>query len=159
MLPTINPLVIVNTPFEERNGQFSPDGRWVAYTTNESGRFEVVVQSFPKPTGKWQVSTGGGMQPRWPADGRELYFIAPDGKLMAASVTTSGATFTAATPVALFQTRIRGGRTGVTNKALYAVSPDGRFLILESVEEAGLPPITLLLNWKPPLVSGAGIRN
>src|SRR5262249_35752586 len=73
-------ILVVKTPFEELNGQFSPDGRWVAYETNESGRFEIVVQPFPVPTGKWQVSTAGGMQPRWRADGKELYFIAPDGK-------------------------------------------------------------------------------
>src|SRR5262249_28429178 len=65
------PISIVRTPFEEMNGQFSPDTRWVAYETNESGRSEIVVQSFPTPTGKWQVSTGGGSQPRWRADGKE----------------------------------------------------------------------------------------
>src|SRR5205807_7234625 len=85
------PIRIANTPFDELNGQFSPDERWVAYETNESGRFEIVVQPFPDPAGKWQVSTNGGIQPRWRADGKELYFIAPDGKLMAASVTASGA--------------------------------------------------------------------
>jgi len=95
------PIVVVKTPFEELNGQFSPDGHWVAYETNESGRFEIVVQPFPVPSGKWQVSTGGGIQPRWRADGKELYFIAPDGKLMAASVTAAGVTFAAGTPVAI----------------------------------------------------------
>src|SRR5262245_42080692 len=94
------PVIVTNTPFAESNGQFSPDGRWVAYPTNESGRFEIVVQPFPEPTGKWQVSTGGGTAPRWRADGRELYFIAPDGKLMAAPVAASGLTFQAGTPVA-----------------------------------------------------------
>ena len=79
-----NPIAVANTPFEEITGEFSPDGRWVAYETNESGRFEIVVQPFPNPTGKWQVSTSGGMRPRWRADGRELYFVALDGKLMAA---------------------------------------------------------------------------
>ena len=141
-------ITIVNTPFEELNGQFSPDGRWVAYETNESGRFEIVVQPFPAPTGKWQVSTGGGIQPRWRADGKELYFIAPDGKLMAASI-TAGATFAAGTPVALFPVTVPPGAG--SNKQQYAVSRDGRFLINQPVETSNTTaPITLILNWKPP---------
>ena len=138
---------MVNTPSDERHGQFSPDGRWVAYTTNESGQSEIVVQPFPEPTGKWQASTGGGAQPRWRADGRELYFIAPDGKLMAAPVTASGSTFQAGTPIALFATRI--GAAVATARQHYAVSRDGRFLINETAEEAAVSPITLILNWKP----------
>ena len=88
-------------------GQFSPDGRWVAYQSNESGSsFEIVVQAFPEPRGKWQVSTGGGVQPRWRADGKELYFIAPDRKLMAVPVAVLGSIFEAGKPVPLFATRI-----------------------------------------------------
>ena len=79
------------------NGQFSLDGHWVAYQTNEPGDFQIVVQTFPQPTGKWQISVGGGIQPRWSADGKELYFLAPDGKLMAVTVTTSGSSFSSAT--------------------------------------------------------------
>jgi len=142
------PLVVTNTPFEERTAAFSPDVHWVAYETNESGRFEIVVQSFPNPSGKWQVSTQGGTQPRWSADGKELYFIAPDRKLMAAKIRTSGSSFEAASPEALFQTRI--STAGVTDiyKQQYAVSRDGRFLI-NSVEESATAPITLILNWRP----------
>jgi dipeptidyl aminopeptidase/acylaminoacyl peptidase len=143
------PVVVTNTPFNERSGQFSPDGRWVAYATDESGRYEIVVQPFPAPGGKWQVSISGGLQPRWRADGRELYFIAPDAKLMAASVNASAATFAAAAPVALFQTRILGGGTNLPSRPYYAVSRDGRFLILQSAGEAAVSPITLLQNWKP----------
>jgi Tol biopolymer transport system component len=140
------PIGIVNTPFDERNGQFSPDGRWVAYETNESRRFEIVVQPFPGPGGKWQVSTGGGIQPRWRADGKELYFVAPDGKLMAAPI-TPGATFAAGTPVALFAVTLVP--TSV-NKHEYTVSRDGRFLVNQPVEETSTStPITLILNWKP----------
>jgi Tol biopolymer transport system component len=116
------PVVVVSTPFDERHGQFSPDGRWAAYATNESVRHEVVLQPFPEPTGKWQVSTGGGVQPRWRADGHELYFIAPDGKLMAASVTPSSTTIAASAPVALFQTRILAAGSAATAKPNYAVS-------------------------------------
>jgi serine/threonine protein kinase len=139
------PIIVVKTPFEVLNGQFSPDGRWVAYETNESGRFEIVVQPFPVPTDKWQVSIGGGIQPRWRADGKELFFIAPDGKLMAASIAVSGATLVPGTPVALFLASPVPGAG--TNKQEYVVSRDGRFLINQPVE-ALTTPITLVLNWK-----------
>jgi Tol biopolymer transport system component len=142
------PIVIVKTPFEETNGQFSPDGRWVAYETNESGRPEIVVQPFPVPTGKWQVSTGGGIQPRWRADGKELYFVAPDGKLMAVSIRAADATFSAGTPMTLFQANLAPGAG--TNKQQYAVSRDGRFLINQPAEASTSSPITLILNWHPP---------
>jgi Tol biopolymer transport system component len=141
-------MVVANTPFEERHGQFSPDGRWVAYATDESGRFEIVVQPFPQATGKWQVSTGGGSQPRWRADGKELYFIGSDGTLMATSIIASGSTFAAGAPAALFQTRFQGGGTANPAKHQYAVSRDGRFLINRPAEDATLSPITLILNWK-----------
>ena len=141
------PFVAVQTPFEELNGQFSPDSRWIVYETNESGRFEIVVQPFPQPSGKWQVSTGGGVQPRWKADGKELYFIAPDGKLMAASVTTSGATFAARTPVALFTASPVIGLGA--NKHQYIVSRDGRFLVNQPAQTSVPTPITLILNWRP----------
>jgi serine/threonine protein kinase len=142
------PVVVSNTSFEERQGQFSPDGRWVAYQTNESGsNFEIVVQAFPEPRGKWQVSTGGGVQPRWRADGKELYFIAPDRKLMAVPVAVRGSAFEAGKPVPLFATRISDG--GGSGKPQYAVSRDGRFLINQVVEESTATPITLILNWNP----------
>src|SRR5262249_19249665 len=140
-------LVVAKTRFEELNGQFSPDGRWVAYETNESGQFEIVVQPFPEPSSKWQVSTGGGTQPRWRADGKELYFVASDGKLMAASITFPGSTFTAGKPVALFPAALAPGLG--TNRQEYAVSRDGRFLINQPVESSTTTPITLILNWKP----------
>ncbi len=140
------PIPIITTPFDELNGQFSPDGRWIAYETNESRRFEIVVQPFPSATAKWQVSTGGGVQPRWRADGKELYFIAPDGKMMAASV-TAGASFVAGTPRSLFSVTVVPSPG--TNKQQYAVARDGRFLINEPTEQSSTTPITLILNWKP----------
>ncbi len=147
------PFAFVNTSFEEREGQFSPDGRWVAYQSNESGRFEVYVQPFPGPGGKWQVSTEGGAQPRFRADGRELFYIGLDGTLMAAPITpaAAGQPLEAGTPVALFPTRIAGGAVpGTVLKHQYAVAPDGqRFLINVTTEEAVTSPITLILHWKP----------
>jgi len=146
-----SPRVVANTPFDETLAQFSPDSRWVAYQTNESGRFEVVVKSFPDEHGKWEISTKGGSQPRWRADGRELYFIAPDGKLMAASIKTIGSMLETGTPIALFSTGLASNGARVFNKAHYAVSRDGRFLIPRPVEESTTPAITLMLNWKPDL--------
>jgi Tol biopolymer transport system component len=141
--------VFLNTPFEKTIAQFSPDGRFVAYQTNESGNVEVVVQPFPEPTTKWQVSTNGGMQPRWRADGKELYFISTDNKLMAVPVTPKGSTLEVGTPTPLFTTRILTGGIGTINRPQYAVSRDGRFLINETVEDSAVSPITLILNWHP----------
>ncbi len=147
--PDHTPRVVANTPAEEVLAQFSPDGRWVAYQTNESGRFEVVVQPFPDAGGKWQVSTAGGVAPRWRADGTELYFLAPEAKMMAVPVTAAGTSFAAGTPVALFPTRIVDGGTLAANRPQYAVARDGRFLINQPVANATAAPITLILNWNP----------
>jgi Tol biopolymer transport system component len=142
------PFIFLSTRFDERAGQFSPDGRWVAYQSNESGPFQIYVRAFPGPGGQSQVSTSGGIQTRWRRDGKELYYIAPDGKLMAVPITAKGATLDAGIPVALFQTRIWGGGTNAFNRQQYDVAPDGRFLISVTTEDAMSAPITLLLNWK-----------
>ena len=127
--------------------QFSPDGRWVAYDSLESGRREVYVLPFPGPAGKWQVSTGGGHSPRWRRDGKELFYIGPDGKLMAAGIQARGEVLEAGDPVALFQTQIVYGGVGPAGwvRLQYAVAPDGRFLM--NVEQASDAPINLILNW------------
>lgn len=146
------PFVFLKTNFDERRAQFSPDGHWVVYTSNESGRYEIYLRPFNgnapgAPTGgQWQVSTSGGISPKWRADGKELYYIAPDGKLMAVPIATSSATIAPGTPVALFQTRIAGGATDVSFGNEYDVSNDGRFLINTVLEDAA-SPITLLQNW------------
>jgi Tol biopolymer transport system component len=146
------PFVFLKTNFDEKRGKFSPDGRWVAYMSNESGRYEIYVRPFSGNApgaatgGQWQVSTSGGISPRWRADGKELYYIAPDGKLMATPITASGATIAPGTPVALFQTRVYGGGTDQNVGTSYDVSGDGRFLI-DTVLEDAASPITLLQNW------------
>jgi Tol biopolymer transport system component len=155
------PFVFLNASFEERAGQFSPDGRWVAYVSTESGRHEIYVRPFPgqpsagavdaRAGGQWQVSTAGGIQPRWRRDGKELYYIAPDGKLMAAPIVVNGATLEPGAPVALFQTRIWGGGTDAYYREQYDVASDGRFLINVTTGEATASPITLILNWAPGL--------
>jgi len=128
---------------------YRQDGSWVAYQTNESGRFEVVVQAFPDAGGKSQVSTAGGAAPRWRTDGKELYCLAPDATLMAVPVTTAGPSFEAGPAVALFSTRIVDGGTVAFNRPQYAVARDGRFLINQPVGDAAAAPITLILNWNP----------
>jgi Tol biopolymer transport system component len=102
------PVVVAGGEFEERMGNFSPDVRWVAYETDQSGRPEVVVAPFQRPGGVLRVSTDGGGAPRWRADGGALYFIAPDGGMMAASVSEAGATLTIGRPVRLFDTQVSG---------------------------------------------------
>jgi serine/threonine protein kinase/Tol biopolymer transport system component len=142
------PFPFVKTNFESDNGQFSPNGRGVAYQCNESGRVEVYVQPFPDPGGKWMISTGGGIAPRWRRDGKELFYIAPDGKLMAVTIRDTGQTLKAGAPVALFQTRIVFGGTTVRQKHQYAVAPTGRrFLINISADESKVLPITVVTNW------------
>lgn len=140
------PLVVADSPFAERMGQFSPDGRWLVYETNESGRPQIVAQAFPKASGRFSVSTSGGSAPRWRADGKEIFFIAPDGKMMAVPVVMTGSSLEAGRPVALFQTDI----LAQPFKFQYTVSRDGRFIVNNlQPEEGASPPITLILNWKP----------
>ncbi len=141
---------VASTAADETMAEFSPDGHWVAYQTNEARRFEIVVQQFPKASERFNGSTAGGIAPRWRADGRELYFIAPDSKLMAVPVTITGSKFEAGNPVAIVATRIVGGGTQGTNRPQYAVAKDGRFLVNQRAEESTNTPITLVLNWKPP---------
>src|SRR5207249_1138098 len=99
------PAPFIQTEFTETQGRFSPDGRWVAYASNESGPYQVYVQSFPTSGGKWQVSTGGGAQPLWRRDGKELFYLAPDRKLMAVEVSGAGPTFVPGAPKPLFEAR------------------------------------------------------
>ena len=97
------PVPFLQTAFNEMLGQFSPDGRWVAYISDESGRNEVYVRSFPAGSGKFQISNNGGTQPRWRDDGKEIYYLAPDGKLMAATVKFTAETFEKETLKVLFE--------------------------------------------------------
>jgi Tol biopolymer transport system component/tRNA A-37 threonylcarbamoyl transferase component Bud32 len=139
-------VVVSQSPYDELEGQFSPDGKWVAFVSNDSGRPEVFVQSFPEARGRTQISTGGGTQVRWSADGKEIFYLAPDGKLMAASVALGGATPDVKLPVALFQAYLATGTNVVGNKPQYAVARDGRFLLNTAVESPSAP-IVVAFNW------------
>jgi eukaryotic-like serine/threonine-protein kinase len=137
---------LLASPFDQLALQFSPDGKWIAYTSNESGQEEIYVQQFPGSGGKWIVSHGGGTQAEWSLDGREIYYLSKDRKLMATPVTL-GASFDAGVPVALFAADL-GSQLGLRQ---YCVTRDGkRFLINRLIgnraEEASRP-MTLVLNW------------
>jgi eukaryotic-like serine/threonine-protein kinase len=129
-----------------RNAQFSPDGRWMAYASNETGSWEIYVSPFLSANGNWQVSRGGGQEPRWRLDGKELFYLSADGKMTAVPVTT-GASFKADSPVALFQTH-RRQPVSALDVFSYDVTGDGqRFLIITKVGEANAAPLSVLLNW------------
>ena len=143
------PVAVANTPSAERMGEFSPDGRWVVYDTDQSARPEIVVQAFPDSSGSLPVSTRGGIAPRWSNDGREIYFMTLDGTMMAVPVTTNGPTIEVGVPAALFSIQI----AGQLFRPQYDVSRDGRFLISHVVAGESAPPIHLILNvsdaWRP----------
>jgi eukaryotic-like serine/threonine-protein kinase len=138
------PRTYLATPFEESYGMVSPDGRWLAYQSNDSGRLEIEVQSFPEPGRKVTVSQGGGMLPRWRRDGKELYYVAADDKLMAVPV-ESGASFRVGAPIPLFDVGSFGRRI---NRYVFDVSRDGRkFLVIRPLEDASMRPLTVVQNW------------
>ncbi len=145
-LPELKSRVFMNVQATVKNGQFSPDGKWVAYTSNESGKWEIYVTSFPEPRGKWQVSSAGGTQPRWRGDGKEMFYLAPDGKLMAVLV-TAGANLDAGAPVILFQANPRE-RLATSELVTYDVTKDGqRFLINSQMKNPETQPMSVILNW------------
>jgi Tol biopolymer transport system component len=145
-------IVITQSPGDETEGQFSPDGKWVAFVGNQSGRPEVFVQAFPGGEGRTQVSTAGGTQIRWSLDGTEVFYIAPDGRLMAVRVALGSGSPDVELPVALFQTHLATGINVVGNKAQYAVSRDGRFLLNTAIESASAP-IVVAVNWMKKLAN------
>jgi len=143
------PRPFVEGESNQLRGQFSPNGKWVAYQSDESGQSEIYVQAFPGPGGTWPVSTTGGHSPRWARNGSELYYIRADGKLMSAAIPPNRDTFVAGPPTALFQTRLEWSRFGTPLYTMpnYNVAADGRFLMTVLVEEGLSAPINLVLNW------------
>ena len=134
------PIPFLRTEFNEILGAFSPDGKWIAYQSDESGNYEVYVQTFPSTGAKWQVSKGGGTHPRWRRDGKELFYLG--GRKMTAVEVKIGATFQGGNPQPLFD-------TSITNSFVrYAVTRDGqRFLFPASMGESGTTPVTVVINW------------
>jgi hypothetical protein len=140
----------LRSPANEHLAQFSPDGRWVVYVSDESGTNEVYVESFPKPGTREQISNEGGSQPRWKSDGRELFYLSADGHLMSVAV-TPGARLEPGKPSVLFKARIFDVFSAENNgyNWNYAVAPDGtRFLITTVTDQSAiLTTTTVVLNW------------
>jgi len=134
---------LLKTQFVDYNARFSRDGRWIAYESNESGRSEVYVMSYEGPAGKWQVSTRGGRDPAWRADGRELFYLTDEFRIMSVPI-TPGETFAPGTPRPLFVLRFEAGR----RRNVFWPAPDGqRFLFLVPLGETNTP-MTAVVNWR-----------
>jgi eukaryotic-like serine/threonine-protein kinase len=140
------PFPFLRTRFSETMPRFSPDGRWVAFASNESGRYELYVARFERPAEKWRVSTAGGTQPRWRRDGRELFYLAPGNQLMAVAV-RPGETFESGAPSLLFKIDLDKLNSGGEMGNDYDVTADGqRFLVVISAA-AHVSPFTVIANW------------
>jgi serine/threonine protein kinase len=143
------PFPVVQTEFDEREGQFSPDGKWIAYASNRSGRFEIYVQPFPGQGGATQVSIAGGVQPRWRRNGKELFYIAPGARISTVSIAAAsgGQSLQIGEPVELFASRIARGGVPGGDKHAYAVAPDGQRFLIEQTTDQTIAPVTIVLNW------------
>lgn len=138
------PVAYLQTEFDETDARFSPDGQWLAYASDENGKYEVFIQHVPRTGGKWQVSVSGGAGPSWRRDGKELYYLAPDKKLMAVDIRINGSSIEAGIPIPLFETTV--DTYAAPNR--YASSIDGRrFLVNNSGDAANTRPITVVLHW------------
>jgi hypothetical protein len=145
------PMPFVNSEFITQQGQLSPNGRWLAYRSFESGRSEIYVQGFTpdsaQPRGKWQVSTAGGDLPRWRRDGKELFYHYGS-TFFAVDVKTDGTSFEAGIPRPLFDAATVG-TTGVGGSAPFVVTRDGqRFLVLAPAEKEASAPLEVVVNWR-----------
>jgi Tol biopolymer transport system component len=144
-----SPKALLVTEFSELNGEVSPDGRWLAYQSNESGQFEIYVRPFPNVhEGRWPISTGGGTRPLWAPGGRELFYLSPGGRLMVVPVQTASS-FAAGSAEILFDEPYFVGGVGILGRT-YDISPDGRrFLMIKESEEATSASLsmTVVLNW------------
>jgi len=151
VLPTTGdrtPRTIVASPFADVEPQISPDGRWLAYASTETGRNEGYGQPFPPNGARWQISSAGGRQPLWRADGNELFFVADDRRFYAADIKATGTSFDYGVPKFLFE--MRANVFNVRNS--YVPSPDGQRFLVNPLINAG-EPLNVVLNWKPSLTN------
>ena len=151
LLPTSggNMTPFLTTKTSETNGQISPDGKWVAYASNESGDWEIYVTTFPTAAGKWQVSQSGGSEPRWRGDGKEIFYIGAGGTLTAVPVSTTG-TFASGNPAPLFHTQLRA-QVSSTDQFTYDATKDGqRFLVNRYAKPPQVAPLRIILNATTP---------
>ena len=145
------PFPVVQTAADEQRGQFSPDGNWIAYQSNESGRPEIYVQPFPGPGSKWPISINGGSQVRWRRDEKELFYVALDGRLMAVSfrAASNAQVPEVGAPVALFVPLLGGAVQKGDYRHQYMVSADRSQFLVATIKEEANSPIMVILNWKP----------
>jgi eukaryotic-like serine/threonine-protein kinase len=140
------PRPFLESQFDKFHARVSPDGRYIAFSTNESGTFQIVVQTFPDPNGgKWTISADGGVEPKWHPNGRELFYLALDAKLM--SVAINGPAFSAGRAMELFQTPLSVNRNSPGRDRRYDVAPDGRILIVTPGEKRAFAPFSIVVNW------------
>ena len=145
--------MLLDSEFSEQRPAVSPDGRWLAYESDESGQFEIYVRPFPNvDDGKWQISTDGGREPQWSPEGQELFYLGP-GDLMVAQIETEP-TFSWSTPESMFSTSGYGVQLGTAHR--YDISPDGRFLMLklptpETTDGEGSPELIVVQHWSEEL--------
>ncbi len=135
------PFPFLQTQFNEFGAQFSPDGHWIAYISDESNNSQIYIAPFPGPGGKWQVSRNGGTEPRWRGDGKELFFLASDNKLMAVTVNAKESSLEIGNAQPLFETR-----PATTPGTHYDVTRDGKRFLIDMAEEGSSAPITLVVN-------------
>lgn len=139
----LKPTRLLPESFTTHQGRVSPDGRWLAYSSNESGRFEVYVQNFPPASGKWQISTAGGAEPQWRADGKEMFYVRGDKTLMSVDIKSDPGQFEAGIPKPLFDVDL-----GVSVRNRVVITPDGqKFLVVTRADQTTATPFTLVLNW------------
>jgi Tol biopolymer transport system component len=142
------PVPLLTGSFNQNQGRVSPDGRWLAYSSNESGKNEVYVQNFPPSGDKWQISTAGGNEPQWRPDGKEMFYVQDDKMLMSVEISSGSGRFEASIPKPLFEAPFS---SSVRNR--FVISPDGqKFLVITRVDQSTTTPFTLVLNW------AAGLR-
>jgi len=150
------PYPLLQGSFNVGQGQFSPDGRWMAYASDESGKVEVYVTPFPGGGSKWQVSTAGGASPRWRRDGKEFFYLAADSELMAADVDISGSVFQVVSRRGLFHVLLKTGVSRLdvsttSEQITYDAGPDGKWFVVNAPPAGSPPPITLITHWAPEL--------
>jgi Tol biopolymer transport system component len=138
---------VAATPAGETGARLSPDGRWIAYVSNESGTFEVYVQPLPSMGARWQVSQGGGLQPQWASDGREIYYLGSDTSLVSRSIATGQAGLAFGEPRVLMKTDATGWEPIQTLQ--YSVTADGRRVLVNTATDA-VRSATLVLDWTAP---------
>jgi serine/threonine protein kinase/Tol biopolymer transport system component len=148
------PYIFVHGDFNAGEARFSPDGHWLAYASDESGRTEVYIIPFPSGGSKWQVSVAGGSSPRWRRDGKELFYMAADSGLMAAQVDSAGAGLQVTAVLPLFHLVLRTGPSRfdlspTSGQISFDTSPDGKWFVVNSPPPGSPPPLSLVTNWSP----------